>query len=275
MKELLKALFPKLIVKIKKIIERNRFKNLSSLAIDINPLRVTGKEDLKEIFRNHQSYTDNWEEDHKITTTFELPEMTGGVNSGDQRALYYLIQHFKPNILLEVGTHIGCSTVHIAMALKSNAQSSLTTVDIEDVNNQGDKRWLLFGSNYSPLDLVNAVDYQDQTTFIQNGSLQYLANCTEKYDFIFLDGSHYGPIVYQEIPMALKLLNPDGVILLHDYFPGGRPLWKNSAPSAGVFMAVDRLIKENQNLQILPFGELPWVTKLNSNVTSLALLTRT
>ena len=51
---------------------------------------------------------------------FEIATTADGVNPGDRRALYHLIRSFRPAQVLEVGTHIGASTVHIAAALRAN-----------------------------------------------------------------------------------------------------------------------------------------------------------
>ena len=34
--------------------------------------------------------------------------------------------------------------------------------------------------------------------------------------------------VYREVPLALGLLKPGGIILLHDFYPGARPLWSDA-----------------------------------------------
>jgi hypothetical protein len=81
-------------------------------------------------------------------------------------------------------------------------------------------------------------------------------------------------MVYQEIALALKLLNKNGILLLHDYFPNNMPLWSNGYSIPGPYLAVSRIISEETNLEILPLGELPWETKLNSRITSLAILTK-
>jgi len=78
--------------------------------------------------------------------------------------------------------------------------------------------------------------------------------------------------VYREIPVALRLLNPGGVILLHDYFPDVKPLWSNGVVIRGPFAATERLKAEGARIEVLPLSELPWPTKLGSSVTSLALL---
>ena len=70
---------------------------------------------------------------------FDIPDGTGGVNLGDRRTIFYLVNRFKHESVLEIGTHIGASTLHIASALYRNqldfkVPANLTTLDIRDVN---------------------------------------------------------------------------------------------------------------------------------------------
>ena len=122
--------------------------------------------------------------------------------------------------------------------------------------------------------MVNVMGFGNFVEFVKDSSLRYMARCERKFDFIFLDGDHSSSTVYQEIPSALELLNKDGLILLHDYFPDLEPLWSNGAVISGPFLAAKRFKEEGANLAVLPLGELPWPTKLQSNSTSLALLSR-
>src|SRR5690606_22642312 len=114
----------------------------------------------------------------------------------------------------------------------------------------------------------------ERVQFFTEDSLLHLARCRRRFDFIFLDGEHAAGQVYREVPRALALLEAGGVILLHDYFPGGRPLWTNRRVVPGPYQAVERLRAEGAPLKVLPLGALPWPTKLGSHVTSLALLCR-
>jgi hypothetical protein len=122
---------------------------------------------------------------------------------------------------------------------------------------------------------MRAIDCQDLVTFITSPSLTYLKQCKERFDLIFLDGDHHSTTVYQELPAALQLLNPDGIILLHDYFPDLKPLWSDGAVIPGPDLAMARLRGENVPIAARAFGALPWPTKLDSNVSSLAVVCRT
>jgi len=219
-----------------------------------------------------------WPDAKKEIEQFNIANKTGGVNPGDRRAIYYLINAIKPTSVLEIGTHIGASTIHIASALHKNLDKSMTTVDIVDVNSRTEHPWSKYGKFHSPalestpLQMVEKLSYSSFVDFVVNDSFDYMTSCKQTFDFIFLDGDHLATTVYREIPAALNLLNPNGVILLHDYFPEGKPLWSNGIVVPGPFLAVKRLINEGMSATVLPLGELPWETKCDSNVTSLALL---
>ena len=63
-------------------------------------------------------------------------------------------------------------------------------------------------------------------------------------------------------------------MLLHDYFPHLKPLWANGTVIPGPYLALERLRREGAALAAVPLGALPWATKLDSTLTSLALLAR-
>ncbi len=65
-----------------------------------------------------------------------------------------------------------------------------------------------------------------------------------------------------------------GSILLHDYFPDLKPLWSYRNVIPGPWLATQRLKLEGADFNVVPFGELPWMTKFDSKVSSLALLAK-
>jgi predicted O-methyltransferase YrrM len=191
------------------------------------------------------------------------------VNTGDQRLIYHLASSLRPRTVLEIGTNVGGSTVMFSMALGDDGR--MTTVDIVDVNGpDGPARRL---GCETPAELIRRIGHQN-VRFVTSRSTEFLRDCREQFDLIFLDGAHEADVVYQEVPLALACLNPGGVILLHDYFPDLKPLWSNGRVIPGPWLAIERLKREGVPLTVKPFGALPWETKLNSNNTSLALLLR-
>lgn len=231
-------------------------------------------EDLKKIF-NDEDLATHWQAAlSKIANLYIQTKPGGGVNPGDRRALYYLIHALRPQNFLEIGTHIGASTVFLAEALKAaSPQGRMTTVDILDVN-APDAPWHQQELAMSPREFLVKFGTDDRVTFKAMPSARFLRETKDKYDFIFLDGDHGARTVYEEVSLALRVLDKDGVILLHDYYPAARPLFKDGNIIAGPFMALDRIMRESKEIRVLPLGDLPWETKQGLNVTSLALVTR-
>jgi predicted O-methyltransferase YrrM len=77
--------------------------------------------------------------------------------------------------------------------------------------------------------LAEQLQCVDQITFHKGSSLEFMRSTKQRYDLIFLDSDHRADTVYQEVSAALPLLSSNGVLLLHDYYPGGVPLFPNSA----------------------------------------------
>ena len=206
----------------------------------------------------------------------QIPEKSWGVNQGDRRALFHLMRGLRPRQVLEIGTHIGASTVHIAAALTltNSPASRLVTVDIVDMNHPVTQPWRSFGANASPRDLVQMAGVGEVVEFVTERSLDYLNRCEDQFDLIFLDGDHRATTVYQEVPRAARLLAPGGWILLHDYYPNLRPLCGGDSVIDGPFLALRRLKAHSADLEVLPLGMLPWPTKPGCNATTLALLGR-
>lgn len=258
--------------------DRIAFEHLPRVTCDTTALARTGSVDLAAAL--HQDLADEWRSIDARIATLGITSQAGGVNPGDRRALYYLVKHLRPRTVLEVGTHIGASTVHIAAALAALQTSDgeqryeLTTVDVVDVNDAAAKPWLALGSKYSPAEMLERLGVANLVRFTQESSIDYLATTDLRFDLIFLDGFHTATHVFREIPAALSRLKPGGHILLHDYYPERKPLWSDGHVERGPYLATERLRNDGANIEVVPLGELPWPTKENSRVTSLALLGR-
>lgn len=234
-------------------------------------------EALAQLFAHSPALETEWHEVAAELAALGITERAGGVNPGDRRALYYLFRHWQPADVLEVGTHIGASTVHIAAALRRNAAAGgrggrVTSVDVVDVNDSATRPWLRHGATRSPRELQERIGMADAVTFVARRSIDYLRETRQRFDVVFLDGDHSAPTVYHEVPAALAVLQPGGAILLHDYFPALRPLWPDGRVIPGPWLAVERLRAEGLPISVLPLGELPWPTKQGIRRTSLALL---
>jgi len=253
-------------------IELGRIKNLS---FDPSFLKNMKEKELVDIFLS-PSIEKQWIQERKEIDLLKITDRAHGVNYGDRRALFYLIRHFNPHSVLEVGTHIGASTAHMALALKNNDsdRKKIVSLDIYDVNGLNTRIYSHLGVTHSPLEMLRRIGCEGFVEFITCPSLEYMKTCDSKFDFIFLDGDHSAKTVVRVLVFASRLLNKNGTILLHDYFPGMKPLWSNGYVVFGPYLAVQRFIEEGISIEVIPLGLLPWPTKMNSNRTSLALLTK-
>ena len=78
---------------------------------------LSEKLEINEIF-NDNRINENYLEDQNLIKKSNIPDLKGGVNEGDRKALYFLINKMQPNNILEVGTHIGSSTLSGACCKK-------------------------------------------------------------------------------------------------------------------------------------------------------------
>jgi predicted O-methyltransferase YrrM len=267
--------------RLKSVRETLALKAISSIPCKTEVLRPLTDKAAAEIFDRVEIRQEWAEAEDALTRLCQIEDgKTDGVNPGDRRALWYLIKGFRPRSVLEIGTHVGASTLYMAAALQSNARTEpsstprLVTVDVEDVNNEVAGYWKRYALQASPKTMLRSMGCEAVVRFVTGNSLTYLDGSKERYDFIFLDGDHSATTVYQEIPRALNLLTRAGLIVLHDYFPKNRPLWSNGSIVLGPYIAVTRLRRECAAMKVIPLGNLPWDTKLNSRTTSLALVTR-
>jgi predicted O-methyltransferase YrrM len=239
------------------------------------PLRPTTGLGLNRMFVDDR-LAEAWRDDHEmIARIFGDDEKGGGVNRGDRRAIHALTLALQPERMLEVGTHIGASTLYVARALaRGGPRGHVVTVDIVDVNDAVRGPWKTLGLSRPPRDLARELSCDDRITFIAQPAQEYLAATSERFDLIFLDGDHSPRAVYNEVAAALRVLRPGGVILLHDYYPGGSALFPDSHVIAGPYRALERIRQENPAIVATPLGQLPWPTKQGSQMTSLALVSR-
>lgn len=235
--------------------------------------------DVKAFFPDQDDALESlWQQDKEsLDRLIPNSDKRAGVNPGDRRALYYLMHALKPKSVLEVGTHIGMSTLFMAHALKtvhSHQDWSITSVDICDVNTPESSPSFKLQMPDTPLGLVKQLGHDENVSFHTGSALEYMKNTDQRFDFIFLDGDHGAANVYQEIAAAVPLLNKDGVILLHDYYHEGAALFANAPAIHGPYLAVRRVLKENTGLAVLPILTLPWETRQGSSATSLAFFLR-
>jgi predicted O-methyltransferase YrrM len=270
----IKKLIPAAIKRpVREYVHDMKFRRQAKLDFDGSNLLVRSRIDLGSIMNDQAASQAFGEDNLSISCLYGGGEISEGVNPGDRRALYHLIAHFKPRRVLEIGTHVGASTLHISSAIRRFVDGgALTTVDILDVN--GPKgAWKSLGLPCPPSGYLSRLGLDAIVSFVTGPALNELRG-EPRYDFIFLDGDHSPEAVYREISAGLKILNPNGLILLHDFYPGGKSLTPDGDVICGPSMAAERIKLETRDVTFLSLGNLPWETKAGGNATSLALVAR-
>jgi predicted O-methyltransferase YrrM len=258
---------------LRSFVDERGLRRQRSLPFDGTNLLPRSRIDLASIMNDAAIGAAFAEDGARIAGVYGTGEIGGGVNPGDRRALYYLIAKFQPKRVLEIGTHVGASTVYIASALRRFVPDGrLTTVDIVDVNGP-DSAWKSLGMSAPPARIISDLGLGGITTFVTSPAAKIL-DAAERYDLIFLDGDHSPRAVYCETSAALGILSAPGVIVLHDFYPGGKPLTPDGGVINGPSRAAGRIEAETRDIAFVPLGLLPWPTKGGGNATSLALVAK-
>jgi predicted O-methyltransferase YrrM len=276
LKALVKRVTPKPLLNLLRLqLERNRLRAVRTISADFAHLRKLEREELNRLFLS-ETINAEWREVEGNLKRLGLWNPPGGTGAPDVRALYFLTRHYEFSSVLEVGTHVGCSTFVIASALSAlpeGVNPELVTVDIVDVNDEVEGPWRHSGLELSPSSAIEQIDAGFAVEFVRARSADYLRNNDQRFDFIYLDGDHTADSVYEEIALAASRLRPDGIIALHDYSP--RLVFQSYYDGwtvPGPFLAVERISREHDDVEVMAPGKLPWMT--GQSVSLLTLLSR-
>src|SRR6516164_7248361 len=139
--------------------------------VDTEKLTVLKSSEIAAIFRSHQ-IDQQWNAiSARLADLCQIEDLkTGGVNPGDRRALFYVVKALQPTTILEIGSHVGASTVHIGAAMAPT--SNLVTLDIQDVNDGPGAYWRAFGLQRSPRQMLSELG--KNVSFVTSDSVAFL-----------------------------------------------------------------------------------------------------
>lgn len=167
-----------------------------------------------------------------------------------------LMMEVRPRVVIEIGTFLGASAIHMASLAKDMGLQTLI-ICVDDF-----RGWPMFRQKFRYVHQLNG-DAMLMETFMYNvkkrglkdriipfpfstaHSLVFFCEKGIQADLIEVDAGHDFQSAWVDINRAYKVLAPGGVMFGHDYF--------NEADNAGVQRAV-RLFAQRNNLQIEPDG---------------------
>ena len=135
---------------------------------------------------------------------------TGGVEVEVAELLYSLVSVWKPNFILETGTHLGISAAYMGLACKENERGTISTYEvIPSLLKQAEALWEDIGLN--PIK-------SDDTKYV-NGILRPSldAEVMGPIDLLFLDSEPQ--FRFDEFIKFWPLVSPGGLIAIHDLHP--------------------------------------------------------
>lgn len=155
--------------------------------------------------------------------SFESDELNKNLNilpwSGHRKFAYDLTGFLQPDLIVELGTHYGCSLFSFAQAVKdSNLPSKIIAIDTwkgdEHAGFYGEEVFNLVNqtkeNKFSHLNIIlNRKTFIEALTDIEDASI----------DIIHIDGLHTYEAVSTDFNTWLPKLKENGIILFHDIGP--------------------------------------------------------
>ena len=212
-------------------------------------------------------------------------ERPKSVSEADGFALFALTKAIGATTALEIGTHLGYSTLYIAAALSSPplsgprlsggvALAKLNTVDIVDVNDEVAAHYKTFGASISARQRLRALGLADRVEFVIGPSEPFLKRSPDTYDLIFVDGNHSEAGAYFDIISSLPRLSERGIIVLHDFNNPDDPTPGIAAGEYGVHWALHRLRSYIPDCHAIQLRTITLPGATSPVPTSLAVITR-
>jgi predicted O-methyltransferase YrrM len=118
----------------------------------------------------------------------------------------------RPMNVLEIGSFEGRSTCWIL----ENTEAHVTCVDTwEGSPEHTDEEKNNLYSRF----MENIECYKDRVTILrgESGVIVRQIPCETKFDFIYIDGSHYSQDVLEDAVLSWRLLSPGGILIFDDY----------------------------------------------------------
>jgi predicted O-methyltransferase YrrM len=142
--------------------------------------------------------------------------------------LFRIARHFRPAVMLELGTSLGMSASYLAMG---NPRGQVTTIEgCQEIASAAKK-------NFDHMGLSNIRQFTGSFEEVLTGVLQDLG----KVDLFFIDGNHRKKPSLQYFHQCLQHIGDDSVLIMDDIHWSGEmeQVWKEIQDHPSVTVTID------------------------------------
>lgn len=153
---------------------------------------------------------------------------TAGISKKRAELLFRIVQYFKPEFILEIGTSLGLSTSAIALA---NPNAKITTLEgCPKTLEIAKQQFKLF--NFENIDCIET-DFLDYLSFCQLK--------TENYQLIYFDGNHSKKATLDYFDLLLPTVSNESLWIFDDihWSPEMEQAWQNIKKHPKVSVTID------------------------------------
>jgi predicted O-methyltransferase YrrM len=142
--------------------------------------------------------------------------------------LYRLVEYFRPQTIIELGTSVGISTLYLALA---NADTRIYT--IEGCTTKSEQA----ASNFTAMRVSNIEQHIGRFDHV----LPDLLRQTGKLDFAFIDGNHTYDATIANFEILMSVANNETVFVFDDihWSAGMQKAWDEIANNDRVTVSID------------------------------------
>lgn len=151
-----------------------------------------------------------------------------GIHPAEGIWIYELCRQLKPDATLEIGLAYGFSTLYFLAALAENRHGRHSSIDPYQRSAPG--RWGGIGLTLGRRLGGERFRFIEERSF---AALTHLADNSERFDIIFIDGRHFFDFVLTEFTLSAELCSAGGYMIFHD-------MWLPSIQRAVAFIRANR-----------------------------------
>jgi len=140
----------------------------------------------------------------------------GSVTAHEGVYLQELIKLLNPEVVVEIGSWIGVSTIYLAQAMKEQGKGKVFAIDPHQ-NYALHRRRHLPDTEPILRENLKRFEVEEFVQVIRKTSLEALSSWVERIDLLFVDGNHLFNSVRADFFGFSPWIPSGGVLVFHDY----------------------------------------------------------